>query len=108
MNVKSPDFGWKAVFEAVRGNGDNGNIAIDDVRISKGACPNVATCDFENQDLCEYQNSQNNDINWIVKSSNGYNLGPVYDHTLGTNLGRFALFSTLQSTKNSTGKFQIK
>jgi hypothetical protein len=36
-------FQFKVVFEAVRGSGINGDIALDDVLIKEGACPSPGT-----------------------------------------------------------------
>lgn len=107
--VKNSD--WNVVFEAVRGQGANGNIAIDDVRINKGTCPNTASCDFEKENLCEYINSNSNQINWVIAdiknllSSTDFQ-GPFVDHTYGTNIGNFAIFNTLGSEEGLTGRIE--
>ena len=105
--VKNTD--WQVVFEAVRGHGNNGNIAIDDVRISKGSCLNTASCDFEKETLCEYTNSPLNKINWVIAdiksllSTTDFQ-GPFIDHTYGTNKGNYAIFNTLSSEEGDTGR----
>jgi hypothetical protein len=44
--------------------------AIDDVQITKGICPNKGSCDFETTTLCEYKNTPDAKINWIVTQAN--------------------------------------
>ncbi len=44
--------------------------AIDDVRISRGACTTIGTeigtCDFEPKNDCNYKNLNNSDFKWIL------------------------------------------
>jgi len=109
VTLKS-QFEWQAVFEGVVGNGPDGNIALDDIRLSSGECPNVASCDFENQNLCEYSNVLGNDINWLLADlSQIFNSnfeGPIVDHTFGTNKGNYATFNTINSNKDWSGRIE--
>lgn len=109
VTVKSSDK-WQAVFEGVIGNGNSGNIAIDDIRIAKGDCPNKASCDFEHQNLCDYTNTPTNKINWVVADimglfTSGFE-GPTLDHTFGTNKGKYAIFNTANTIANWTGRIE--
>lgn len=51
------------------GDGPNGNIAIDDIKISRGECRHFGDCDFEDNNLCDYTNSPSSQIDWIPKRS---------------------------------------
>ena len=44
--------------------------ALDDIRITKGDCPNQGDCNFEDGSLCDYTNSIDSDIKWIVDNKN--------------------------------------
>ncbi len=111
MSVKSA-VEWNAVFEGVRGNGPNGNIAIDDIRISKGNCRTPASCDFEGNSMCEYTNSWSNTINWVVLDLSGKSffsnaLGPGLDHSISQyNQGHYAIFNTDVAPRNSTARLE--
>lgn len=48
-------------------------IAIDDVRITRGLCPNQGDCNFEDNTLCEYQNMQNANFSWYTNRGYGPN-----------------------------------
>lgn len=63
--MKSPDSTWQVVFEGIRGSGNDGNIAIDDVRITIGDCP--GDCNFEDKSLCAYTNTDDSQIKCVVK-----------------------------------------
>lgn len=98
-SVFSPTNTWQAVIEVVKGSRSNlkGIIAIDDIRITRGACPNPGDCNFEAGSLCEYKNVNGSEINWVVRKGYGPNLytGPDYDHTFGTSDGYYALLSII-------------
>ncbi|NWW46214.1 AEGP protein, partial [Pedionomus torquatus] len=87
-----PDGDWQAVFEAVGAGGSQGYIALDDLHVSDGACPEPASCDFE-RDMCGWSSPSDPRLRsfaWGWKS--GVPLtkypGPEQDHTLGTRDGR--------------------
>ncbi|NXA80023.1 AEGP protein, partial [Thryothorus ludovicianus] len=93
-----PDGEWQVVFEAVGAGGDHGYIALDDLHVSDGACPEPASCDFE-QDTCGWSSPldpQLHSFAWGWKS--GITLtkypGPQQDHTLGTRNGHYVHFDT--------------
>ncbi|CAF0741650.1 unnamed protein product, partial [Brachionus calyciflorus] len=95
VTLKSPDSTWQVVFEGQRGNGNNGNMAIDDVRITKGDCPSAGDCNFEDKTLCNYKNSEDSKIKWVVKQGSiSFLTGPSSDHTFGTSVGSYAMFIT--------------
>ncbi|XP_056361386.1 apical endosomal glycoprotein [Oenanthe melanoleuca] len=93
-----PDGEWQVVFEAVGAGGDHGYIALDDLHVSDGACPEPASCDFE-QDSCGWSSPSDPRLHsfaWGWKS--GITLakypGPEQDHTLGTRNGHYMHFDT--------------
>ncbi|NXY09854.1 AEGP protein, partial [Pteruthius melanotis] len=88
----------QVVFEAVGAGGDHGYIALDDLRVSDGACPEPASCDFE-QDTCGWSSPSEprlHSLAWGWKS--GVTLAkypsPEQDHTLGTRNGHYVHFDT--------------
>lgn len=104
---------YKIVFEGVVGKNRLGNIALDDVSLSPGACPTspqVATsngvdCAFED-DLCGWKNPERRDnvdeINWervearsagSVASGDLSGRSPTTDHTTGTRNGFYTALS---------------
>ncbi|KAM6047403.1 LOW QUALITY PROTEIN: apical endosomal glycoprotein [Theristicus caerulescens] len=93
-----PDGDWQAIFEAVGAGGDHGYIALDDLHVSDGACPEPASCDFE-RDMCGWSSPSDPRLHgfaWGWKS--GVPLakypGPEQDHTLGTRNGHYVHFDT--------------
>lgn len=68
-------------------------LAIDDVRITKGDCPNAGDCNFEDKTLCGYTNTPDSKIKWIVaKGSLSTITGPSSDHTFQNSQGSYAVF----------------
>ncbi|NXR67908.1 AEGP protein, partial [Rhadina sibilatrix] len=102
-----PDGDWQVVFEAVGAGGDRGYIALDDLHVSGGACPEPASCDFE-QDTCGWSSPSDPRLHsfaWGWKS--GTTLakypGPEQDHTLGTRNGHYMHFDTSVLGARGTG-----
>ena len=56
------------MFEAVTGiSPDQGFIALDDVMVRDGACSALkGTCDFENDDLCDWLNMPDSELSWLL------------------------------------------
>uniref|UniRef100_A0A8C3C8S2 MAM domain containing 4 n=1 Tax=Cairina moschata TaxID=8855 RepID=A0A8C3C8S2_CAIMO len=87
-----------AIFEVVGAGGDYGYIALDDLHVSDGACPEPVSCDFE-LDMCGWSSPVDEHLHsfaWGWKS--GVPLakypGPEQDHTLGTKNGHYVHFDT--------------
>uniref|UniRef100_A0A663NEH0 MAM domain containing 4 n=1 Tax=Athene cunicularia TaxID=194338 RepID=A0A663NEH0_ATHCN len=93
-----PDGDWQVIFEAVGAGSNQGYIALDDLHVSDGPCPEPASCDFE-QDMCGWSSPSDPHLQgfaWGWKS--GVPLakypGPEQDHTLGTKNGHYMHFDT--------------
>ncbi|NXL68291.1 AEGP protein, partial [Chordeiles acutipennis] len=93
-----PDGNWQVTFEAVGAGGDHGYIALDDLHVSDGACPEPGSCDFE-WDTCGWSSPSDPRLHsfaWGWKS--GVPLAkypsPEQDHTLGTRDGHYVHFDT--------------
>lgn len=89
QTIKSPQSDWQVVIEGVVGDGPNGNIAIDDIKITRGECRHFGDCDFEDKNLCDYTNSPAAEIGWVVKEAR-LSVWPTVDNTLKTGYGSIA------------------
>ncbi|KAK3595698.1 hypothetical protein CHS0354_026918 [Potamilus streckersoni] len=49
---------YDIVFTATRGNGTQGDIAVDDIELNHRPCPYFVSCDFERPNYCDYNISQ--------------------------------------------------
>ena len=82
---------FQPVFEGIVGNPIYSDIAIDDVKITQGACGNIGDCDFE-KDTCTWVNTQTgDDFDWLRQKGQTASIrtGPTSDHTLSSLLGKF-------------------
>lgn len=81
-------FSLQIVFEGIRGGGYKGDLAIDDIKMTDGACAGTGTCNFE-KDLCGWVQRQDDKFDWIRRrgSTPSVGTGPPGDHTLGNNAG---------------------
>ncbi|XP_066300036.1 MAM and LDL-receptor class A domain-containing protein 1-like [Branchiostoma lanceolatum] len=87
---------FQVVFEGERGTGFTGDIAIDDVQITDGACPNAGDCDFEDG-RCTWSNlNVGDDFDWLRGRGDTQSqfTGPTVDHTLGTDQGQYMFIET--------------
>ncbi|XP_022096502.1 MAM and LDL-receptor class A domain-containing protein 1-like [Acanthaster planci] len=83
---------YQVVFEATVGNGDQGDIAIDDVEIFSGTCPPIDSCNFDDASSCTWVNDLTTDtFDWIdgAGGTPSFNTGPSVDHTYGTAQGLY-------------------
>ncbi|KAK3734836.1 hypothetical protein QZH41_011753, partial [Actinostola sp. cb2023] len=76
------------VFEGVVGTSYTGDIALDDIEVSKRPCYYNSTgdCTFENGTFCGYTKTSENDFDWSIrKTSSSYwsSNRPRKDHTKG-------------------------
>ncbi|XP_067654505.1 MAM and LDL-receptor class A domain-containing protein 2-like [Haliotis asinina] len=87
---------YQIAFEGVRGVSYLGDIAIDDVSITSGACASPASCTFE-KGYCSWTNLQGqDDFDWTLNSGSTSSLytGPSSDHTLATSAGKYAFIES--------------
>ncbi|XP_057713068.1 MAM and LDL-receptor class A domain-containing protein 1 [Corythoichthys intestinalis] len=70
--------------------GKAGDIAIDDISFTLGACPISDVCDFE-EGNCNWQQQSDDDTDWIRHSGAipNPNTGPDSDHTTNTPVGHY-------------------
>ncbi|KAK7473655.1 hypothetical protein BaRGS_00035133, partial [Batillaria attramentaria] len=89
----------KLVFEALRGNGYMGDIALDDIVVYQGNCP--VLCDFEEPTLCGYVQSARDNFDWTRHhgSTASSATGPTNDHTYGTSQGHYMYIESSQPRK---------
>ncbi|XP_033124021.1 MAM and LDL-receptor class A domain-containing protein 1-like isoform X2 [Anneissia japonica] len=89
---------YKIVFEGIVGSSHTGDIALDDVRFTDGACLRDAQtkCDFEDPYICYFNQDELDDFDWIRTSgpTPTSGTGPSYDHTYGTLQGSYMYIET--------------
>ena len=85
MLRKFISFFIKIVFEGIRGNGYQGDIAIDDIKLTDGQCAGAGTCDFE-KDTCGWTQRQDDKFDWIRARGRtpSARTGPTSDHSTGS------------------------
>ncbi|MED6241113.1 hypothetical protein ATANTOWER_028659 [Ataeniobius toweri] len=79
----------QVLLEATVG-GEAGDIAIDDISLIYGPCPDSDLCDFE-ENSCNWQQATSDDSDWIRQSGSTLNpnTGPESDHTTNTPMGHY-------------------
>ncbi|XP_035225785.1 MAM domain-containing protein 2-like [Stegodyphus dumicola] len=71
-------------------------IAVDDIRLDLGTCPETGSCDFE-EDKCAWVDGKG-DYTWVRKSGNSFikdEIRPSIDKTLGTGDGYYVFINTI-------------
>ncbi|XP_066221644.1 apical endosomal glycoprotein isoform X2 [Saccopteryx leptura] len=89
---------WRVVFEAVAAGVECSYVALDDLLVQDGPCPQPASCDFETG-LCGWSHLPRPSLggyswDWSSGTTPSRYPQPTVDHTLGTDAGHFALFET--------------
>ncbi|XP_030674255.1 apical endosomal glycoprotein [Nomascus leucogenys] len=89
---------WRVVFEAVAADVAHSYVALDDLLLQDGPCPQPGSCDFESG-LCGWSH-----LAWPGLGRYSWDWGggatpsrypqPRVDHTLGTEAGHFVFFET--------------
>ncbi|XP_059098600.1 MAM and LDL-receptor class A domain-containing protein 1-like [Tigriopus californicus] len=90
---------------AFTGNGDQGDIAIDDIIAYAGQCQeSLEFCDFE-QDMCEFHvGPESESLHWRrVRADDADHESPLKDHTLNTGYGHFATTEVKQANTSVSG-----
>ncbi|XP_036605779.1 apical endosomal glycoprotein [Trichosurus vulpecula] len=93
-----PEKAWKVVFEAIGAGVEHTYIAVDDLHLKDGPCPQPGSCDFES-DMCSWSHTPWPGLggyswDWSSGATPSRYLQPSVDHTLGTETGHFAFFDT--------------
>ncbi|XP_046559779.1 MAM and LDL-receptor class A domain-containing protein 1-like [Haliotis rubra] len=100
---------FQVVIEAVRGDGEKGDIFIDDIKVIDGPCSlqasKLITCSFDN-DMCGWTQMKNDDFDWTRHqgSTASSGTGPLLDHTTGKGYYLYTEVSGL--TANKTARIQ--
>ncbi|XP_074145211.1 apical endosomal glycoprotein [Sminthopsis crassicaudata] len=93
-----PEKVWKVVFEAVGAGVEHTYMAVDDLHLKDGPCPQPGSCDFES-DMCSWSHTAWPGLggyswDWSSGAIPSRYPQPSVDHTLGTETGHFAFFDT--------------
>lgn len=82
-------------FEAIKGNGWSGDIALDDVKLSFGPCALSPECTFD-YDFCGWRQDDSDDFDWNrnANMTGSLKTGPSRDHTDGVAYGHYAYIET--------------
>ncbi|CAL1541287.1 unnamed protein product [Lymnaea stagnalis] len=99
---------YQIYFEGLVGTGPKGDIAIDDITVINGNCPQSnlsvpgASCDFEN-DFCEYVQDKTDTFDWTrqVGSTSSTGTGPPNDHSYGTQFGHYIYIEATNETQGA-------
>ncbi|XP_069046931.1 MAM and LDL-receptor class A domain-containing protein 1 [Lepisosteus oculatus] len=78
------------IFEGIR---EDGAIALDDISFNPDSCPSARECDFENG-VCGFTQDNTNDFDWILESGSNNPIGPLIDHSYGSEYGHYVHFAT--------------
>lgn len=106
--VISPLSPYQIVFEAVAGEGQVMDIAIDDLSVLNGRCPPYGLCDFE-MDLCYWVSSALSvrSVDWSWTSGvSASKFAPQVDHTTNSKLGHYMAFDTKHNADEQTAYLQ--
>ncbi|KAH9500542.1 hypothetical protein Btru_072226, partial [Bulinus truncatus] len=95
---------YQLIFEGILGDGDKSDIALDDIMIKNGFCPNPRTCSFTN-DICEWRNivDGTDKFDWLWSKGES---APIPDHTSGTSSGYY-MFIDYTSNRQSGDRARL-
>ncbi|KAI4891478.1 hypothetical protein NFI96_023830, partial [Prochilodus magdalenae] len=82
---------YRIVVEGIKGQSDQGVIAIDDVQLSSYPCTGPGHCDFE-VNMCSWRNViGEDDTDWLRNQGNSGapSTGPSVDHTTNSSIGYY-------------------
>ncbi|XP_035228477.1 MAM and LDL-receptor class A domain-containing protein 1-like [Stegodyphus dumicola] len=82
-------------------------VAVDDIKLFPGSCPEAGSCDFE-EGKCTWVDGDGN-YTWIRKRGNSKanrETGPSIDNTLGTGNGNYVVVSTNDKTPGGTADLE--
>lgn len=69
----------------------SGYVAIDEVKLLISECPSLQYCDFETDDICNFEHDITGDFKWERNKATTSTIatGPQYDHTYQTSAGHY-------------------
>ncbi|XP_046549289.1 MAM and LDL-receptor class A domain-containing protein 2-like [Haliotis rubra] len=99
---------YRLVLEAKRGKSIEGDIALDDIEVTQGACPMTAfdlNCDFES-DLCLWKQAKDDekDLTLNTGPTPSTQTGPPADHTLKDASGHYLYLETSTGSTADTAR----
>ncbi|XP_022098207.1 MAM and LDL-receptor class A domain-containing protein 1-like isoform X2 [Acanthaster planci] len=104
---------FQITFVGECGRSPTSDIAIDDIIVLEHQCDSTVplsalNCNFDSGTFCSYNNSQNDDFDWILNSGStpSYGTGPTADHTTGYSRG-FYMYIEASAPRNSGDKARI-
>jgi len=100
------------IFQAIAGANSIGDVSIDDIRFTPGACKESAaigeSCTFNDYSLCGFtQNSTLSTLQWQTYSGGNNQLRTTlitFDHTTGTNRGSYIYIDLESKGENLNGR----
>ncbi|XP_070565018.1 MAM and LDL-receptor class A domain-containing protein 1-like isoform X2 [Ptychodera flava] len=98
---------FNVTFSVMRGTGDTGFLAVDDIVIMDGDCPNPNECNFENGKCSWTNNVVGDNLDWVLnkRGTGTGGTGPANDHTLGTADGTYLYLEGSNASPGATAKF---
>ena len=95
---------FQVEFLGQRGDGPNGEIAIDDILIQEQCATEIWQCNFEKE--CNFNQSTNDNFDWVKKqySTLTVGTGPSYDHTFGRSNGQKGFYIYIDSSFHPSQK----
>ncbi|XP_022097778.1 MAM and LDL-receptor class A domain-containing protein 1-like isoform X1 [Acanthaster planci] len=91
---------YQIILEGTKGRNYNGDIAVDDLMLTTGACNRPGFCDFE-LDTCGWsQDTVNDDWDWLRRNgaTPSVDTGPGVDHTTNSDNGFYIYFEASVSS----------
>ncbi|XP_072182121.1 MAM and LDL-receptor class A domain-containing protein 1-like [Diadema setosum] len=102
------DYKYEIAFEAVRGYGWSGDMAVDDIEYdATSTCPELVWCTFE-EERCDWGNVFSGDnMDWVLYSGStpSGSTGPTNDHTLKNENGHYIYIEASSSGDGHTALF---
>ncbi|KAI8780792.1 MAM and LDL-receptor class A domain-containing protein 2, partial [Biomphalaria glabrata] len=91
---------FQVVFEGTVGRNNSGDIALDDVEVSKEACVHMYGCDFE-RGLCSWIQNKSDNLDWIINHGPTATMatGPAQDHTISSLAGQYIYLESSPPSK---------
>ncbi|MCJ8731789.1 hypothetical protein PDJAM_G00203590 [Pangasius djambal] len=87
---------YRIVVEGIKGQSEQGTVAVDDVLVSHYPCTGPGHCDFE-VNMCSWRNLMAEDnMDWLRNQGNSRapSTGPSVDHTTNSSIGYYLYVDT--------------